>query len=63
VAAIEHKGGITYRARVTLNDATLAYLPDHAVTSAPTERRERATVSPGAIRTPRPDDPRRSGRH
>jgi hypothetical protein len=63
VAAIEHKGGTTYWARVTLNDATLAYLPDHAVTGATTERCERATVSPGAIRTPRPDDPRRSGRH
>jgi len=37
VAAIEHKGGTTYWARVTLNDATLAYLPDHAVTGATTE--------------------------
>src|SRR6202050_3082300 len=63
VAAIEHKGGTTYWARVTLNDATLAYLPDHAVTGATTERCERATVSPGATCTPRPDDPRRSGRH
>jgi hypothetical protein len=46
VAAIEHKGGTTYWARVTLNAATLAYLPDHAVTGATTERCERATVSP-----------------
>ena len=135
LAAIEHKGGTAYWARVTLNDVTLAYLPDHAVTGAPTERCEsaeslavgidvllhdgqflateidmatgyghatidaaiglrrpmwcrrtrahpprprthrrptsragcsvhpHATGSPGAIRTPRPDDPRRSGRH
>ena len=42
VAAIEHKGGTTYWARVTLNDATLAYLPDPTVTDAPTERCESA---------------------
>jgi phosphoribosyl 1,2-cyclic phosphodiesterase len=42
LAAIEHKGGTTYWARLTLNDATLAYLPDPTVTDAPTERCESA---------------------
>ncbi|MDT4913644.1 MAG: hypothetical protein QOC66_2772 [Pseudonocardiales bacterium] len=31
VAPIAHKGGIAFGTRVTLDDATLAYLPDHAL--------------------------------
>jgi ribonuclease BN (tRNA processing enzyme) len=35
VAEIAHKGGITYGVRVDLDGATVAYLPDHALSDAP----------------------------